>query len=239
MRAFVGTSGFSYAQWKGVFYPPRLKNAEMLEYYSNRLSTVEINNTFYRMPRQALLESWRDRTPEGFRFAIKASRRITHFRKLSQTTELLDHLLSGLGVLGSRLGPLLFQLPPTLRADLELLDGFLEALRHAGKRAGHAQLRAVMEFRHPSWFDAGVGELLERHGVALCGGDGDDEGRVPPPLVRTASFAYVRLRNDADSEEELLSWTQKLREMDVEEAFIYFKHEEQGPFLADRLASLF
>src|SRR6187551_2210195 len=125
MKSRVGTSGFSYAEWKGGFYPKGTKSGDMLPYYASRLSTVEVNNTFYRLPRPPLLEGWRERTPDGFTFAVKASRRITHFKKLRDTGDLLDYLLQNLVVLGPRLGPILFQLPPTVRIDLELLRGFL------------------------------------------------------------------------------------------------------------------
>jgi uncharacterized protein YecE (DUF72 family) len=236
MKSRVGTSGFSYAEWKGAFYPKGTKSADMLPYYACRLPTVEVNNTFYRLPRQPLLEGWRERTPEGFSFAVKASRRITHFKKLQGTGELLDYLLSNLAVLGSRLGPILFQLPPTVRVDHDLLAAFLGDL---GPRAAELPSpRIVLEFRHTSWFVDETYRILEAAGVALCAGDGDDEGRVPPPLVLTAPFVYARLRNDVYSDQELAEWAARLKELGAEEAFVYFKHEVQGPYLAERLQAL-
>jgi uncharacterized protein YecE (DUF72 family) len=236
MRSQVGTSGFSYPEWKGSFYPAGTKSGDMLSVYASRLSTVEINNTFYRLPRTPLLEGWRARTPDGFTFAVKASRRITHFKKLRDTGDLLDYLLSNLVVLGPRLGPVLFQLPPTVRLDAQLLRTFLEEVKPRLTEIPHP--RIVLEFRHESWFVDETYRILEGAGAALCGGDGDDEGRVPPPLVKTAPFAYVRLRNDAYSDAELSTWAERLRSLGAEELFVYFKHEVQGPHLAGRLQAL-
>jgi len=236
MRSQVGTSGFSYPEWKGSFYPAGTKAGDMLTHYASRLSTVEVNNTFYRLPRPPLLEGWRARTPDGFTFAVKASRRITHFKKLRETGDLLDYLFVNLLVLGPRLGPILFQLPPTVRLDIELLRAFLEDV--APRTSDLATPRIVLEFRHASWFVDDTFRLLEAKGAALCGGDGDDEGRVPPPLVRTAGFAYVRLRNDTYSDEELAAWADRLRALGAGEVFVYFKHEVTGPQLAERLQAL-
>lgn len=233
MRVRVGTSGFSYKEWIGHFYPERTKPKEMLARYSARLPTVEINNTFYRLPRKDVLESWRDETPEDFRFAIKASRRITHFARLAGTEELLGYLFSNIEVLGSRLGTVLFQLPPQFKLDAPRLEAFLgQAVRLGGAA------RLVLEFRHESWFTDEVFGLLERHGAALCGGEGDDEGRAPPPLVKTANFAYLRLRKDIYEPGELEIWAEKIRTLGTEETFVYFKHETTGPMLAEQLLAL-
>jgi len=236
MRSQVGTSGFSYAEWKGNFYPKGIKSGDMLTHYASRLSTVEINNTFYRLPRPEMLEGWRTRTPDGFTFAVKASRRITHFKKLRETSELLDYLFSNLLVLGPRLGPVLFQLPPTVRLDVDLLRAFLADV--TPRIAELPAPRIVLEFRHTSWFVDETFEVLEAAGAALCGGDGDDEGRVPPPLVKTAPFTYVRLRNDVYTDAELVAWADRLRNLGAEEVFVYFKHEVEGPHLAERLQQL-
>lgn len=236
MRSQVGTSGFSYPEWKGNFYPKGTKAGDMLTLYAARLSTVEINNTFYRLPRPELLEGWRARTPEGFTFAVKATRRITHFKKLRDTGELLEFFFANLVVLGPRLGPILFQLPPTVRLDLDLLRAFLDDVRP--RLEDLAEPRIVLEFRHTSWFVDETYRLLEAAGAALCGGDGDDEGRVPPPLVKTAPFAYVRLRNDAYTDQELADWAAKLRTLGASDLFVYFKHEVTGPALAERLQAL-
>jgi uncharacterized protein YecE (DUF72 family) len=236
MRSQVGTSGFSYPEWKGTFYPKGTKAGDMLTLYAARLSTVEINNTFYRLPRPELLEGWRARTPDGFTFAVKATRRITHFKKLRDTGQLLEFLFANLVVLGPRLGPILFQLPPTVRLDLELLRTFLDDVR--SRLDDLSEPRIVLEFRHTSWFVEETYRLLEAAGAALCGGDGDDEGRVPPPLVKTAPFAYVRLRNDAYTDQELAEWAARLRTLGASELFVYFKHEVTGPALAERLQGL-
>lgn len=233
VRVRVGTSGFSYKEWVGHFYPERTKPKDMLPRYAARLPTVEINNTFYRMPRKEVLESWRDETPEDFRFAIKASRRITHFARLSGTEELLGYLFPSVAVLGERLGTVLFQLPPQFKADVPRLGSFLDT---AARLSGGARL--VLEFRHESWFTDEVFTLLGHHGVALCGGEGDDEGRVPPPLVRTADFAYLRLRKDIYEPGELELWAEKIRTLGTVETFVYFKHETTGPMLAEQLLAL-
>lgn len=233
VRVRVGTSGFSYKEWVGHFYAERTKPKEMLVRYAERLPTVEINNTFYRLPRKDVLEAWRDETPEDFRFSIKASRRITHFARLNGTEELLGFLFPSIAVLGGRLGTVLFQLPPQFKVDVPRLSSFLET---AARLSGGARL--VFEFRHESWFTDEVFTLLGQHGVALCGGEGDDEGRVPPPLVRTADFAYLRLRKDFYEPGELEIWAEKIRSLGTQETFVYFKHETTGPLLAGELLGL-
>jgi uncharacterized protein YecE (DUF72 family) len=237
VKTFIGTSGFSYKEWRGHFYPEGLKPADYLAYYSQKLGSVEINNTFYRLPRQTMLESWAERTPASFRFAIKASRRITHIKKLRDTRELLEVLGGALEVLGPRLGPVLFQTPPTLRADLGLLRDFLDDVAEELAPAS-GRTKVVFEVRHPSWCSDEVKTLLRERSVALCGSDGDDEGRVPVELEKTASFAYLRLRKESYSEPELASWAELLRTLGCEEAFVYFKHETTGPALALRLGEL-
>jgi uncharacterized protein YecE (DUF72 family) len=158
VRLLVGTSGYSYKEWRGSFYPEKLPAGEMLAYYSTRLPAVEINNTFYRLPRASVLESWAESTSERFLFAIKASRRITHFRRLREVEELLQYLMDTVQVLGDKLGPLLFQLPPNFKRDDDLLGGFLELLP--------PRCRVAFEFRHDSWFEEEVYRILESHGCA-------------------------------------------------------------------------
>ena len=167
MQLRVGTSGYSYKEWKGSFYPEKLKPAEMLGYYAERLPAVEINNTFYRMPKRTVLETWAQQVPESFRFAVKASRRITHFKRLKEVEEETSFLLGNLAVLGERLGVVLFQLPPTLKADLPRLERFLDLLDGGP--------RAVLEFRHASWLEDDVIDCLRARGVALCLADTDDQ----------------------------------------------------------------
>lgn len=232
MKAYLGTSGFSYPEWKGSFYPEKLKNADMLSYYATQLPSVELNNTFYRLPRRSQLESWHNQVHENFRFAVKASRRITHFKKLKEAEELVGYLVKGLSAFGPRLGPILFQLPPTMPADAPLLATFLESLP---ADISGVPLLAAFEFRHKSWFSDEVFALLENHGATLVSGD-LDESEKDPPLVRTAPFAYLRLRKTTEyTEQELDSWAARLRALKIEQLFAYFKHEEAGPRFAQRL----
>ncbi len=239
MRAFSGTSGFSYAEWKGSFYPEKLPSKDMLTFYAKELPSVEINNTFYRLPRKDVLEGWATQTQEGFQFTIKASRRITHFKKLKDAADLLGYLLGGLTALGSRRGPVLFQLPPTMKADVPLLEEFLQtaAQIHEEKSEGKVPLLPCFEFRHPSWFDDKVYAALEEGGAALVSGDLDESSK-DPPLVKTAGHCYLRLRKTDYAPGEVEAWAEKIRALDVDAAYAYFKHEQLGPALAGQLQSL-
>lgn len=217
-RLLVGTSGFSYKEWKPDFYPAELKNADMLRYYAERLPSVEINNTFYRMPGEKLLRGWMEETPGSFVFTLKAPQRITHVAKLANTAELLDHFLSTARVLGSKLGTILFQCPPYLRYRAELLDGFLAALPESG-------MRFAMEFRHPSWSEGEAMKKLAARAVAWCTVDGEEGS---PALEQTADFVYVRLRKPAYDEQALTRWAGELRAVldGGADAYVYFKHED-------------
>ncbi|MGH7271373.1 MAG: DUF72 domain-containing protein, partial [Polyangiaceae bacterium] len=190
MRVLVGTSGYSYKPWQGPFYPKTLPAARFLSFYASALATVEINNTFYRMPTPDLLERWARDVPEGFLFALKAPQRITHIAKLKDAGEALATFAHAANALGSHLGPLLFQLPPNLRKDVPRLTAFLEKARLL-KPAGQ---RFAFEFRHPSWFDDDVMTELRAHGAALCLAESDT---LETPLIATADWGYVRLRRDA------------------------------------------
>lgn len=226
MRLFAGTSGFSYPEWKGVFYPEDLPGGGMLAYYADRLPSVEINSTFYRMPRRAVLARWAADVPEGFRFVVKASRRITHVAKLKEVDELLSYLYGSLEELGDRLGCVFFQLPRWLRKDTALLAEFLDK-QPEGRRV-------AMEFTHDSWFDEESAEVLRAHDAAYC--MSDKEGGDPPNVPDTADWGYLRLRR-ADYEAAALGdWCRRLRERDWREAFVFFKHEDDcaGPRLAQR-----
>jgi uncharacterized protein YecE (DUF72 family) len=223
MDVFVGTSGFSYDEWKGVFYPEKLKPAERLRYYAARLRTVEVNNTFYRMPRAELLARWRNETPEGFVFVLKASQRITHRERLKDSSDSLAHFFENAEALGAKLGPTLFQLPPNFKKDTERLGAFLELLR--GRRA-------ALEFRHESWMDEEVFALLRSHGVALCAADTDDSGEAGAPLVPTADWGYLRLRRAEYSASDLAAWAERLRAQGWSDCYVFFKHEVKGPALA-------
>jgi uncharacterized protein YecE (DUF72 family) len=230
MQVRAGTSGFSYNEWKGAFYPPELSARKMLEYYSKRLPAVEINNTFYRMPQQKLLEGWSSQVPESFRFVLKAPRRITHMSKLRDAGDMVSSLFEVASCLGPRLGPVLFQLPPFLQRDLVLLRDFLSNLPQG--------LRAAFEFRHRSWFEDDVYAALREGNAALCAGDVDDEAKSPP-LVPTADWGYLRLRRAEYTEGAIAAWADQIRAQPWQEAYAFFKHETQGPNLAERLNSLF
>lgn len=239
LNVYVGTSGFSYPEWKGAFYPEKLPNKEMLSFYASRLPSVEINNTFYRMPRKSVLEGWASQTPDGFQFTIKASRRITHFKKLKDAADLLEYLLSGVVALGTRQGPVLFQLPPTMKADIPLLEEFLAtaASIYAEHSTDGTAFLPAFEFRHPSWFEDSVYAALEKGRAALVSGD-LDEGEKDPPLVKTADHAYLRLRKTNYEPGEVEAWAEKIQALGVRSVYAYFKHEEIGPELAEKLGAL-
>jgi uncharacterized protein YecE (DUF72 family) len=224
----TGTSGFSYDEWKGSFYPEKTAAKDMLGYYAARLPTVEINNTFYRMPTDALLQGWAAQVPESFRFAIKASKRITHDRRLKECADAVEYLYRVASALGPRLGPLLFQLPPNFKKDVPRLAAFLAA--RPDRR------RAAFEFRHASWFDDEVYAALRAEGVALCVADTGEEPAAP--LVATTDWGYLRLRREEFGDDELRDWARRIREQPWTDAFVFLKHEEEGkgPRLAARLA---
>lgn len=216
-RAWVGTSGFSYPEWRPSFYPEGLPKEEFLSYYASRFSSVEIDSTFYRMPNAKTIDGWKAATGEGFRFAVKASQKITHRERLQVPSEALAYLADTVSRLGDRLGALLFQLPPYFRLDLERLQRFLAALP--------AGLPCALEFRHASWFTEEVYDLLRRSGAGLCVHDADDH---TTPVLVTGRLAYVRLRRSAYSPEDLGSWKERARAW-VEEGcdvYAYVKHED-------------
>jgi uncharacterized protein YecE (DUF72 family) len=221
MLLLAGTSGFSYPEWRGSFYEAGLPEARMLSAYAEKLPTVEINNTFYRMPKASVFEGWASRTPDGFTFAIKAPRRITHMAKLKDVAESLATLFEGARTLGGKLGPLLFQLPPFLRKDSALLADFCAALPR--------DVRVALEFRHASWFCDEVYAVLSASNVALCACEVDPDEGSGAPFVRTASFSYVRLRKALYDAALLADVSSRIRELGVEQAFVYFKHEVLGP----------
>jgi len=214
----VGTSGYSYKEWKGPFYPEKMKPADMLAFYGERLSSVEINNTFYRLPKKSVLENWAAQVPETFRFAIKASRRITHFKRLKAAEDETGYLLDVTQALGERLGVLLFQLPPNLKCDLERFDTFLEALPEGTP--------AAFEFRHESWADEAVFERLRARSFALVAVDAEDEER--PALERTADWGYLRLRRPDYDRSDLAKWAAEITASGWDRAFVFFKHEDEG-----------
>lgn len=230
MRVLTGTSGFSYKEWRGSFYPEDLPDSEMLRYYSSRLPAVEINNTFYRMPRAPLLASWAEQVGDGFAFALKASQQITHRKRLKEADEAVSYFFRTATTLGDRLGPVLFQLPPNLKKDLPRLTEFLALLPPAS--------RSAFEFRHESWFDDEVFGSLTSAGAALCWAE--DEALSTPPAP-TAGWGYLRLRRQDYGAAELAAWAERIRAQAWSEAYVFFKHEEEGtgPRLAEELSDLF
>jgi uncharacterized protein YecE (DUF72 family) len=230
MRVLAGTSGFSYKEWKGSFYPEDLPAEEMLSHYAARLPAVEINNTFYRMPKPALLEGWAAQVSPEFRFVLKASQRITHRKRLKEAGEEVAYFFKTAATLGDRLGPALFQLPPNLKKDLPRLESFLGVLPEGA--------RAAFEFRHASWFEDDVFAALRSRGAALCVAE-DEE--LATPLVATAEWGYLRLRRQDYDDAAVAAWAEKLRGQAWSEAYVFFKHEEAGagPRLATRLLELF
>jgi uncharacterized protein YecE (DUF72 family) len=226
-RLLAGASGYSFKEWKGVFYPQNMQPDGMLAWYAGHLPTVEINNTFYRMPAAAMLENWARTVPEGFRFAIKASRRITHLARLKveSAADSVDYLYRILAALGEKRGPVLFQLPPQMKKDLPRLVAFLKLLPQ--------DHRAAFEFRNPTWFDEEVYLALRSARAALCLSEREDN--APPPLVETAPWGYVRLRLESYSEGELRAWADKLAATSWHEAYVYFMHEPTAPAYAQTL----
>lgn len=228
--AYLGTSGWSYPGWKGVFYPPDLASKHWLEFYAGRFPTVEINMTFYRLPTPAMLKGWSERTPPRFLFTLKAFRLITHLKKLRHVTGDVRDFSKLADLLGEKLGCILYQLPPSVPADLELLAGFLGTLP-----AGH---RNVIEFRHPSWYDERVFELLRKKRTALCI---VPSGRVPSTPVETSGTAYIRFHGPAGnyassySDAELAEWAAIIGRVRAAECFVYFNNDYQGFAVANCL----
>lgn len=218
MSLYVGTSGYSYKEWKGSFYPEKIPAKDMLRYYSERLSTVEINATFYRMPQTSMLENWKEQVPNNFKFALKAPQRVTHFKRLKEAEEETKYFLETASVLQDELGVVLFQLPPNMKKDLDRLKTFVDQLPEAP--------RAAFEFRHPTWFEDDVLELLRSRNLALCISDTDD---LPVSHIdKTADFGYLRLRRVNYSDDNLAEWLQRVREQEWAETFVFFKHEDEG-----------
>jgi len=226
----VGTSGYSYKEWKGSFYPKNLPAAQMLEYYGERFGAVEINNTFYRMPKASVLEDWAGRVPGDFRFALKAPQSITHFKRLKDAGESVAYFLREAVALQERLGPLLFGLPPNFKKDVPRLRVFLELLPK--------ERRIAFEFRHESWFDEEVFKVMRDRQVALCVVEAEDGPKVRQ--IATADWGYVRLRLPDYSDADLKQWLKWIRQQKWGETFVFFKHEDEakGPEFARRLIEL-
>jgi uncharacterized protein YecE (DUF72 family) len=230
MNLYVGTSGYSYKEWKGKFYPEKMPEKEMLHFYGEHFNSVEINNTFYRMPKPSVLEDWAKEVPESFRFVIKGSQKITHFQRLKVTDGSVEYLLKVASVLNERLGPLLFQTPPYLKKDIPRLRDFLALLPR--------DRRVAMEFRHQSWFDSELLDVLREHQAALCIAEAEEGVEVP--FESTADWGYLRLRRPDYGDPELKAWADRVRGKDWKDVFIFFKHEDEGkgPEMAKRFKEL-
>ncbi len=217
---FVGVSGFSYTSWKGKFYPKDLKSEDFLSFYAGKLNSVEINSSFYAPPSATMVKSWASRTGEDFRFAIKSPRLITHTLKLGKgASDAADRLGKTLELLGGKLGPILFQLPPFSRQDLKALESFLTQTVGVKKK--------VFEFRHESWLNDSTYQLLDKHEAGFCIAETEDMKRV---IKVTGGLPYFRLRKDAYSAKDVGVWTEQIREIikGSDEAFVYLRHDETG-----------
>ncbi|HKS04872.1 MAG TPA: DUF72 domain-containing protein [Gemmatimonadaceae bacterium] len=216
MKLLAGTSGYAFKEWKGTFYPEDLKADAMLGFYAGKFPTVEINNTFYRLPKENVLLDWASQVPESFTFALKASQRITHHARIKpEAQSALEFLLKNTAALGARLGPILFQLPPNLKKDLPRLTAFLATLPR--------DRRFVIEFRSDTWFEDDVYDALRAHNVAFGVIDQPD---FASPTVSTASWGYLRLHRFDYGEIALREWAERIAKQQWSEAYVYFKHDE-------------
>ncbi len=217
---YLGTSGWYYAHWAGRFYPSGLPRQEWLSFYCTRFNTVEVNASFYRLPSESMVTGWREKTPEGFVFAFKGSRVVTHLKKLKGTAEYLSRFYARVGLVGEKLGIVLWQLPPSLSLDLPLLESFLADL--------DPEIPQVVEFRHPSWFTQEVYALLERYHIGLCI---VSSPALPVVVKATASFAYVRWHGDAllyatrYSRRQIEQWADLLSRLPVKDVYGYFNND--------------
>jgi uncharacterized protein YecE (DUF72 family) len=227
MKLHVGTSGYSYKEWKGNFYPDDLPAKEMLSYYSGRLPAVEINNTFYRLPQPGMIENWKEQVPKSFRFSIKASQRITHIKRINNVADETKYLLETVALLEDRLGVVLFQLPPNMKKDAARLAAFLDLLP--------AGTRTAFEFRHETWFDDEVFNLLSAKNCALVVSDTDEKPLTE--IISTAAWGYLRLRRAAYDESDLAEWMKRVQAQKWNDAFVFFKHEDEG--VGPKLAAQF
>jgi uncharacterized protein YecE (DUF72 family) len=231
---WIGTSGWQYKDWRGRFYPPGLPQRLWLEHFVQNFATVEVNNAFYRLPERHTFEQWRERTPNGFRMAVKMSRYLTHVKRLNDPAEPVARFFDRADALGDRLGPVLIQLPPTLKANPDALDEVLKRFPHG--------TQAAVEPRHRSWFTTELRHLLERHNAALCWAD--RLGKPLGPLWRTADFGYLRLHEGRATPrprygvKALRSWAQRIGgEFSArDEVFVYFNNDPGGAAITDAIA---
>jgi len=218
MRYWIGTSGYNYPEWRGTFYPEKFPTSKMLAYYAGRFDTVEVNYTFYHMPTEKRLDGWRAGTPDGFTFTLKAPRRITHDARLRDCEDLTQSFVRIAKTLDGKLGVLLFQLPPNFKRNDATLSAFLASIP--------AGTRAAFEFRHESWHDDAVFDALRARNIALCVADSE---KMSTPVVATADYAYFRLRDEGYQPADIERWSTVIAGLpSASDAFVYFKHEEQG-----------
>jgi len=225
-KILVGTSGFAYKEWKGVFYPADLSAKKYLSFYAEHFRTTEINNTFYRMPTAQLCEGWYPEVPDDFRFTLKLTQRITHFKRLKNVDSEMDFFLNSAACLKEKLGPILVQLPPNYKKNIEVLEGFLEKFAH------HAKL--AFEFRHESWFDDELFAMLRKHNTAFGVVEKEEGEAGVTPREVTGSFVYMRLRKGEYSKDEMLDWARWIRAQTIP-VYCYLKHDERAPGLATQL----
>jgi uncharacterized protein YecE (DUF72 family) len=215
---YVGTSGYSYKEWKGSFYPEKIPATEMLSYYAARLQAVELNNTFYRLPKPNMVESWKAQVPDNFRFAVKAPQSITHFRRLKDAAGVTQAMLKTVSALGDRLGAVLFRFPEDMEKDVDRLETFLKDLP--------ADARTAFDFRHTSWFDDEILDLLRSQNRVLCISDRDE---MPWNRIdKTADWGYVRLRRVKYSKSDLVEWIKRVRAQEWKDTYVFFKHDDEG-----------
>jgi uncharacterized protein YecE (DUF72 family) len=227
---YVGTSGYSYKEWKGSFYPEKISAKDMLAYYASRLQAVELNNTFYRLPQPSMVESWKAQVPDNFRFSVKASQVITHFRRLKDAGAQTRAMLKIVSALEDRLGAVIFRFPEDFKKDLGRLEKFLKELP--------VHPPVTFDFRHPTWFDDDVLALLRSQNRALCVSDADV--MCADHIDKTADWGYLRLRRERYSDADLKKWIKRVRAQDWKTTFVFFKHEDEGtgPKLAARFIAL-
>ncbi|MDZ4186219.1 MAG: DUF72 domain-containing protein [Desulfuromonadales bacterium] len=230
MKIRVGTSGYSYKEWKGSFYPEKISPHEMLHFYSERLNTVEINYTFYHMPTVAGLTDWAEQVPDDFTFSLKAPQIITHLKLLRHVDEEAKYFFRTLSLLGKKMGPPLFQLPGSFRAKPEVLEAFLALIPE--------NIHCAFEFRSKSWFKKAIYDLLRAKGHSLCIADSDE--KPAEEIHSTAPWGYLRLRRADYTEADLAQWLERILAQNWEQAFVFFKHEDEakGPELARRFRAL-
>jgi len=230
MNLYAGTSGYSYKEWKGSFYPENISAKDMLAYYSERFQTVESNNTFYRMPKPEMVESWKSQVPENFRFSVKASQGITHFRRLKDAAHPTRLMFETIAALEDRLGAVIFRLPSDMKKDVNRLETFVKQLPR--------DTPVAFDFRHPTWFDGDVLELLRSENRALVVSDTEDLPEVY--WEKTADWGYLRLRRVKYSTSELRKWIKWMKAQEWKDTFVFFRHEDEGtgPKLAARFLKL-